>query len=34
LVLNYIAVNICVNTFLKQRNNCISYSLGMIHGGL
>jgi hypothetical protein len=22
LVLNYIAANICVNTFLKQRNNC------------
>jgi hypothetical protein len=22
LVLNYIAVNICVNTFLEQRNNC------------
>jgi len=22
LVLNYIAVSICVNTFLMQRNNC------------
>jgi hypothetical protein len=22
LVLNYITVNICVNTFLKQRNYC------------
>jgi hypothetical protein len=35
LMLNYIAANICVNTFRKQRNNLsISYSLGMISGGL
>jgi hypothetical protein len=27
LVLNYITVNICVNTLMKQKNNCEYYLL-------